>query len=573
MVQGLEKSIFKSTSDKPVLLFLAGWILLNIAQSSLAELHPDEAYYWVYSRFLDWGYFDHPPMVAVFIKLGYVLFSNELGVRLFTVLSQATALFLLWRTARSYGATAGIFCLAASSLLILHVYGFTATPDSALFFFASCFLFVYKKYLEKDTLKWALLLSVVIAGLLYSKYHGVLLIVFTLIANPHVFRRKSFWAIVILSLVIFFPHIWWQITHGYISVRYHLLDRAAAGYHPDNIFTYIPGQLLVAGPLIGWFLYARAWGFKNVSSDAFLRVLKFNAIGIPVFFFVMTFKQDIQPHWTLLAYIPILLLAAISLSGHPPKKWFFTVSGINVSLIVLMRMFIIIPTPLVTKVAPLYAYFGNKKWAEDLQKVTKDDYVAFFDHWQNAARYDFYTRSTKGFAYASYTYRKSQFDYFPVEEKMQQKPVWIMTEVPIRPTSKYMGSERNGYLTFVPCYRSYQKIRIDIDAEKIAAKRASSVPVTLTFTSPETCGYGMSAQDTGRRHSYYRFLSIEGKRDTAFHNDSLFKQLNFAAHQSATVPIQLKLPDTPGRYDLIFSLQTPPLPGAGNSRRIAVTVY
>lgn len=573
MGPGIEKNSFKSTSDKPVFLFLAGWVLLNILQSSFAELHPDEAYYWVYSRFLDWGYFDHPPMVAVFIKLGYALFSNELGVRLLTVFSQATALFLLWRTARSYGATAGIFCLAASSLLILHVYGFTATPDSALFFFASCFLFVYKKYLEKDTVKWALLLSVIIAGLLYSKYHGVLLILFTLIANPLVFRRKSFWAILILSFIIFFPHIWWQITHGYISVRYHLLDRAASGYHRDNIFTYIPGQLLVAGPLIGWFLYAKAWGFKNTSKDAFLKVLKWNAIGIPVFFFVMTFKQDIQPHWTLLAYIPILLLAAISLSNSQPKKWFYTVSGINVGLIVLMRMFIIIPTPLITKVAPLYAYFGNKKWAEDLQQVTKNNYVAFFDHWQNAARYDFYTRSTKGFAYASYTYRKSQFDYFPVEEKMQQKTVWIMTVTPIDSTSRYMDSKRNGYLTLVRNYRSFQKISIDINTKKVTAKRASLVPVELTFTSPETCGYGLSSQDTGKRHLYYHFLNTETKTDTAFRLDSLFKQVNFKAHQSTKVSTQIKMPDKPGQYELIFSLQTPPLTGARNSRRIPVTVY
>ncbi len=57
-------------------------------QSGLTELQDDEAYYWVYSHFLDWGYFDHPPMTALLIKMGYAIFHNELGVRLFQLSRQ-----------------------------------------------------------------------------------------------------------------------------------------------------------------------------------------------------------------------------------------------------------------------------------------------------------------------------------------------------------------------------------------------------------------------------------------------------------------------------------------------------
>ena len=63
-------------------LFYSSWIILGLIQSRFTELLDDEAYYWVYSKFLDWGYFDHPPMVALLIKLGYSIFQNELGVRL-----------------------------------------------------------------------------------------------------------------------------------------------------------------------------------------------------------------------------------------------------------------------------------------------------------------------------------------------------------------------------------------------------------------------------------------------------------------------------------------------------------
>ena len=64
-------------------IFYGAWLLLNLVQSAATGLIDDEAYYWVYSQFPAWGYFDHPPMVAILIKAGYSIFANELGVRLF----------------------------------------------------------------------------------------------------------------------------------------------------------------------------------------------------------------------------------------------------------------------------------------------------------------------------------------------------------------------------------------------------------------------------------------------------------------------------------------------------------
>ena len=46
------------------------------------ELQGDEAYYWLYSKYLAWGYYDHPPMVAAFIWIGDHIMHNELGLRL-----------------------------------------------------------------------------------------------------------------------------------------------------------------------------------------------------------------------------------------------------------------------------------------------------------------------------------------------------------------------------------------------------------------------------------------------------------------------------------------------------------
>ena len=76
-------------------LFYSAWILLNLIQATSTELFDDEAYYWVYSIFPAWGYFDHPPMVAMLIKAGYVIFHNELGVRIFSLILSTIAVYLV----------------------------------------------------------------------------------------------------------------------------------------------------------------------------------------------------------------------------------------------------------------------------------------------------------------------------------------------------------------------------------------------------------------------------------------------------------------------------------------------
>src|SRR5690606_13388320 len=76
-----------------------GLLLLFIFQLFISqgfELAHDEAYYWLYSKHLDWGYFDHPPMVGIIIKLFSFLPHSEIGVRIGFILLQFGTLFFLF---------------------------------------------------------------------------------------------------------------------------------------------------------------------------------------------------------------------------------------------------------------------------------------------------------------------------------------------------------------------------------------------------------------------------------------------------------------------------------------------
>jgi len=277
------------------------------AQASKGAITEDEAYYWVYSTQLDWGYFDHPPMIALFISAGKWI-GGELGVRMVTVLAQVGALWVLWRLACEHWPGPQrplLFFGIAFSIVIFQVFGFVATPDSPLLFFAALFLYAYRRLVLYNRWGDALLLGALSAGLLYSKYHGVLLIGFTVLSHPRLLLNPRLYVAGLTGVALFFPHLWWQYINDFPSFRYHLVERTQE-FKWWYVSEFLLNVFLVYNPLL-WPMAWRAWRHSNWK-DPFTRALAVNFAGFLLFFFLSTFRGHVQPQWTVISSVPMLLM-------------------------------------------------------------------------------------------------------------------------------------------------------------------------------------------------------------------------------------------------------------------------
>lgn len=75
-----------SKSSHPFLILILLLLLLRIFFMFKSNLLAEEAYYWNYSNHLDFSFLDHPPMVAILIKLGTLILvqmNGEYVLRLF----------------------------------------------------------------------------------------------------------------------------------------------------------------------------------------------------------------------------------------------------------------------------------------------------------------------------------------------------------------------------------------------------------------------------------------------------------------------------------------------------------
>ncbi len=86
----------KESYYKHVLLLIVITSIFRLIGATFLELGNDEVYYWTYSQHLQWNYFDHPPMVALWIRFftaNLTLQQFEVFVRLGSIVACAIGTF------------------------------------------------------------------------------------------------------------------------------------------------------------------------------------------------------------------------------------------------------------------------------------------------------------------------------------------------------------------------------------------------------------------------------------------------------------------------------------------------
>src|SRR5215831_15637270 len=155
-------------------LAVLGMVALRLAAAAWTPLTFDEAYYWIWSKNLAGGYYDHPPMVALVIRAGTLIAGDtEFGVRLFSIL---LALPMSYAVYRSAAILFGGVRVAATAAILLNVTLMAAvgtlivTPDAPLLVASSFVLFFLAKVLQTGRGAWWLAVGAAVGCALVSKY-------------------------------------------------------------------------------------------------------------------------------------------------------------------------------------------------------------------------------------------------------------------------------------------------------------------------------------------------------------------------------------------------------------------
>ena len=284
--------------------------VLRLVYAGSVEMMPEETYYWNYSRHLDIGYLDHPPMVAWLIRIATAVFGQtEFGVRAGALLCGAiTSIFVYKLTRNLFGAaTALAALLLVQALPFFFLSGLLMTPDAPLVAaWAASLYFLERALIGNRSRAWWF--AGICLGLgMISKYTIALLgpvAAAFMVWDPQARRwwtRSEPYVGALLALAIFSPVIIWNAQHEWASFAFQTSRRLAET--PQFALHRLIGSIIVLITPTGLLaviaaLLGRHTG--NETPDAVRRRRLFSlAILVPISVIALfSLRHEVKLDWT-----------------------------------------------------------------------------------------------------------------------------------------------------------------------------------------------------------------------------------------------------------------------------------
>ncbi len=211
----------------PAILAVGAW--LRFWGLGTLPLIGDESYYWLWSRHLDWAYYDHPAGVALLVRLGTALGgSSEAGVRWLNALLGLGCIWLTYLLgARALSRRAGLLGAAAVALGAPYLITSRFVYTDALHLFTALLNLLCFRLLAAGggaSILGGLAFGLSLALLLNTKYSAYLyaaaLGVGVLLDYRNLLERRPFWLGVGIGGIGVLPVLAWNAAHRWASFRW-----------------------------------------------------------------------------------------------------------------------------------------------------------------------------------------------------------------------------------------------------------------------------------------------------------------------------------------------------------------
>jgi hypothetical protein len=210
-----------------ILAFAAVKFAVNLYASGHYGYFRDELYFIACGRHLDWGYVDHPPLVALYARLGELLGPSLRGFRLLVTISGTLRVVLTGVIAARLGGGRAAQALACTAVLLAPIYlasDTIMTMNSVEHVFWLACLLIVIEIANGASEKWWLAFGV-LAGLGLQNKHSMLFlgacVVAAMLLTPlrGSFARPWIWIGGAIAALIFLPNVVWEIRHDWATLE------------------------------------------------------------------------------------------------------------------------------------------------------------------------------------------------------------------------------------------------------------------------------------------------------------------------------------------------------------------
>lgn len=397
----------KDNSQKYFYNALIGVFFLRLALAVWLPMSGDEAYFILWGKNLDYGYYDHTPFVGWLLATLLTISDAGWWLRMPSVLLPIFISYVIYRIVQPRLPGVAAWCALAYLVAPVNIINILITTDTPLIFFS--FLsawFLYRALYETKSIQDFILTGLFLGFAFLSKYFAVLLGVSygLYIILFHRDKRSLTGLSLIFLVVVPFAvlNLVWNYNHCWNNILFNVFNRTAGEIKPlTNLTKYIATLVYLFSPVLIYFVIKNRALIKQKWSDKSYRYYIWLAFFPLVLFLILLFKKTIGLHW-IFSFYPFAFIALAAMLNA--KQWRITFHFMwALSLIHVIAISSIMLLPVET--------FENKKEAVENLVFGKypDEVLARLKPYEND--YTFATISYGMSSVASY-YAKRHFIVF-----------------------------------------------------------------------------------------------------------------------------------------------------------------
>jgi hypothetical protein len=213
-------------------------------------------------------------------------------------------------------------------------------------------------------------------------------------------------------------------------------------------------------------------------------------------------------------------------------------------------------------------YHSWKTWPEEMKKTTKGLPVVFDNFYQYASKYWFYTGQVS-YAQSNYKVRKNNFYFWPVEDSLLGKPVFVFNKHEHHLFSDFFETPfgKIGY-KYDPAFASFSKLRFNTVQKDFRIGKNDSLVLNYSVAIPQKFS----------DHIRYNPLPPDTIKIGVFNKNGWVKDIhtnlklkNLVVDRTDTLVTRPML--EPGKYILKIAIQVNNYYPSHNSDNIKLEVY
>ncbi len=337
----------KGMNKKIEKLFLWVLCITTCARLLFAAIVPitgDEAYFITWAKHLDYGYYEHPPMIGWIMWL-FSFFGSDIFVyRLFPVLCVPVIAIILVRLLADIDRNNAFLCGVIFLLSPVSMLNVLSVNDVPLIFFSFLSGVFFYRGLKTDKIIDAILSGFFWGCAFLSKYFAVLLAVSVLIFSV-IKRNRKIWKItgiaVLSSIPLILLNLAWNYNHCWTNLTFNLFFRNKdIALKFSSFFVFLIEQVFLMTPYLA-FVFLRKRFFLKECKTGGIELFWFLFLVPFSFFLCLSFLKNIGLHWMASFYpffFMIIVFLQFSILDRAARYNFYLSIGIVIIIIALVSI-------------------------------------------------------------------------------------------------------------------------------------------------------------------------------------------------------------------------------------------